>query len=153
MNDHYNSCWSGDIELPDVSWLSGAKAGLQISEGRRPDWNWDEFLLDLDAMLQYFSDIQSAFPGQAPLLDDGIVGSILTALGGYISVTGYLLDDGLFFRVSKKYHEDVRIALSGYDVQPYCDGLIISKTDLARLQNILPIQGPLFELIYQEVMT
>ncbi|TXT55231.1 MAG: hypothetical protein BAJATHORv1_40141 [Candidatus Thorarchaeota archaeon] len=152
VNEYLGNSWNGEFGVPDLSWLSGAKAGMQTLSERSPTWLWDDFITDIQEMIELTRDLGCTFPGQIPRLGDGLSGSILSALGGYISITGCLIVEGLFFRVSRRYHEDVKIALSGIEIQSVYDGLVISASDFKRLHNLVTIWGPLEEMLAEEVI-
>ena len=86
VDDFIQSIPRAPFSMPQDSWLEGAAAGLRVAENRSPSWLWD---------------------------GDGLVGSAYDALGGYVSVTGEVTPEGLYFRVPLARQEEVSELLNG----------------------------------------
>jgi len=136
--------------MPQVSWLAGAAAGLQVAENRSPSWLWEEFYDDIFQMIRLVGDVEAADPGTAPRDGDGLVGSAYDALGGYISVTGEVTPEGLYFRVPLARQREVTQLLNGLTLLRSNGEIVIPMSDLPAFLRLVPLEGPIAEWLEEE---
>lgn len=137
--------------LPHASWLAGAAKGLQLIGSRTPTWLWDDFIADILAMIELLGDLEPAEPGTAPIYGDGLIGSAFDSLGGYVSVVGEICPEGLYFRVPVARQEDITQLLKGLTVYKSQGEIIIPLEDLPAFTRLVPLDGPIAELVELEV--
>ncbi|MCK5150621.1 MAG: hypothetical protein KAQ65_02220 [Candidatus Thorarchaeota archaeon] len=143
--DMNNRLTPGVMDMVDSAWLGGALAGLEIPRGREPDWEWAPFLEDLFDIAEMVWDVQPISPGEYPT-----TGSVLDSLGGYISLTGHVCNQGIVFPVNSNVVSEISKQLAGINIR-YLGGLMVIPTEeIPRFMSIIPIRGPLEERV-QEV--
>ena len=138
------------FSLPQVSWLAGAAAGLQVTGNRSPSWLWEEFYDDIFQMIRLVGDVEPAEPGTAPQDGDGHIGSAYDALGGYVSVTGEVTPEGLYFRVPLARQEEVLHLLNGITLLRSHGEIVIPTYDLPVFLRLVPLEGPIAEWLEEE---
>ena len=127
------------FKLPDPDWVAGAVAGLRVVDrSTRQGWEWKSFLQDVEDMVELLGEVKPIWPGETPEN-----GSLLDALGGFISVAGKVLSGELYFDIELKYREDVMMILSSLKPQNHRLGLLLSDTDELRASALLQLKGPL----------
>jgi len=136
--------------MPQIAWLAGAAAGLRVAEHRSPSWLWEEFYDDIFQMIRLVGDIAPADPGIAPEDGDGLIGSAYDALGGYISVTGEVTPEGLYFRVPLSRQDDVKQLLNGLTSVRSNGEIVIPVFDLPAFLRLVPLEGPIAEWLEEE---
>ncbi len=138
------------FSMPQVSWLAGAAAGLRVAENRSPSWLWEEFYADIFEMIRLVGDVEAADPGTAPRDGDGLVGSAYDALGGYVSVTGEVTPEGLYFRVPLVRQEEIKQLLNGLTLLRNNGEIVIPTYDLPAFLRLVPVEGPIAEWLEEE---
>jgi hypothetical protein len=133
------------FNLPQIAWLAGAAAGLQIARNRTPNWLWSEFYEDILQMIRLAGDIEPVRPGEPPGDGDGLLGSAYDALGGYISVTGEVTPEGLYFRVPLANQEEVLHLLKGLTLMRSHGEIVIPTFDLPAFLSLVHLEGPVSE--------
>ena len=137
--------------LPQASWLAGAAAGLNILEPRTPKWLWEDFISDVYEMIRLVGDIEPAEPGTSPEYGDEMIGSAFDALGGYVSVSGELCPEGLFFKVPVARQELVLELLKGITLFRSHGEILVPMCDIPAFTRLVPLEGPVAEQIMLEV--
>lgn len=137
--------------IPQVSWLAGAAAGLQILEPRTPKWMWEDFISDVYEMINQLGDVEPAEPGTSPKYGDAMIGSKFDALGGYCSVAGELTPEGFFFRVPVARQEQVLELLNGLTLFRSHGEILVPMYDLPAFARLVPLEGPVAEQMMMEV--
>jgi hypothetical protein len=150
VDDFIRSVPRTPFNIPRVSWLSGAAAGIRIGGKRSPGWLWDAFFNDVAEMIQLVGDVEPVVPGYAPDEGDGLIGSAFDALGGYISVTGEITPEGLYFRVPVRCQKHVKELLNGITIHRSDGEIIVPDYDMPAFLRLIPIEGPLAEWLEQE---
>ncbi|NWF94600.1 MAG: hypothetical protein HXY34_00485 [Candidatus Thorarchaeota archaeon] len=125
----------------EYEWLSGALAGLQVKR-RREDWVWRSFLRRIVDMIEDAGVGSPVFP--SPDCKDM---SALEVLGGFVSVAGAIVHDGL--EIVSPESGDLRGLLDavGVSFRSREDVVIVSPDSLVTLVNLSSIRGPLAEEI------
>jgi hypothetical protein len=136
--------------MPQIAWLAGAAAGLRVAENRSPSWLWEEFYDDIFQMIRMAGDVEPADPGTAPQDGDGLVGSAYDALGGYISITGEVTPEGLYFRVPLVRQDEVKQLLNGLTLVRSHGEIVIPMFDLPAFLRLVPLEGPISEWLEEE---
>ncbi len=136
--------------IPQIAWLAGAAKGLKIVGNRTPKWLWQEFYDDIFQMIRLAGVITPTDPGTAPNEGDGLVGSAIEALGGYVSVTSELTPEGLYFRVPLVCQENIVQLLKGLTVLKYHGEIVIPTFELPAFIRLVPIEGPVAEMLEEE---
>ncbi len=136
--------------IPEIAWLAGAAAGMKIARNRTPKWLWQEFYDDIFQMIRLVGDVMPAMPGTAPQEGDGLVGSAFEALGGYVSVTGEVTPEGLYFRLPIICQENVIQLLKGLKIVQHHGEIIIPSFELPAFLRLVPMEGPIAELLEEE---
>ena len=131
--------------LPQMAWLAGAAAGLQITRNRPPSWLWQDFYEDILQMIRLAGDIEPVKPGTAPQDGDGLIGAAHDALGGYISVIGEVTPEGLYFRVPLASQKKVLQLLEGLTVVRSHGEIVIPTLDLPAFLRLIHLEGPVSE--------
>ena len=150
VDDFIQSIPRAPFSMPQVSWLAGAAAGLRVAENRSPSWLWEEFYDDIFQMIRLVGDVEAADPGTAPRDGDGLVGSAYDALGGYVSVTGEVTPEGLYFRVPLVRQEEVTQLLNGLTLLRANGEIVVPRYDLPAFLRLVPIEGPIAEWLEEE---
>ena len=150
VDDFIQSVPRVPFSMPQVSWLAGAAAGLRVAENRSPSWLWEEFYDDIFQMIRLVGDVEAADPGTAPRDGDGLVGSAYDALGGYVSVTGEVTPEGLYFRVPPARQEEVSELLNGLTLLRANGEIVVPKYDLPAFLRLVPVEGPIAEWLEEE---
>ena len=138
------------FSMPQISWLAGAAAGLQVAGNRSPSWLWESFYDDIIQMIGLVGDIEAADPGTAPRDGDGLIGSAYDALGGYVSVTGEVTPEGLYFRVPLVRQEEVIQLLKGLTLLRSHGEIVVPMFDLPAFLRLVPLEGPVAEWLEEE---
>jgi len=138
------------FSMPQVSWLAGAAAGLRVAANRSPSWLWETFYDDIFQMIRLVGDLEAADPGTAPRDGDGLVGSAYDALGGYVSVTGEVTPEGLYFRVPLAHQEEVIQLLKGLTLLRSHGEIVVPMFDLPAFLRLVPLEGPVAEWLEEE---
>jgi len=125
--------------FPDLAWLSGALAAVG-EDAESSDWLWNSFLEDILHMIQNIGEITPCEPGIAPEGE-----SIYDALGGYVSVSGRMNEDGLRFRVPLGRQEKLLQMFGGLMLLRDQTAIVVSKHDLAGFTQLVPLRGPITE--------
>ncbi len=134
----------------DPAWVAGAAAGLAVVGDRAPSWLWSAFIEDVHVMIEMLDGVEPGSPGEIPEDSDGSIASALESLGGYVSFTGLVRAEGLFFRLLADRVEEVQGLLQGMGVQEK-GGLLIPKEDLETFLMLVRLDGPIADQI-TEVM-
>jgi hypothetical protein len=150
VDDFIQSAPRTPLSIPQVAWLAGAAAGLKIAPNRTPNWLWDDFYVDICQMIQIAGDVEAAEPGTSPKHGDGQIGSAYDALGGFVSVTGEVTPEGLYFRVPLSRQEDVIKLLKGLTLVRFHGEIVIPITDLPAFLRMVPLEGPVSEWLEEE---
>ncbi|MFW9835405.1 MAG: hypothetical protein ACFFEK_15500 [Candidatus Thorarchaeota archaeon] len=150
IDDFIQNIQRAPFSMPQIAWLSGAAAGLKIAENRSPSWLWEEFYDDIFQMIRLVGDIEPADPGTAPRDGDGLIGSAYDALGGYVSVTGEVTPEGLYFRVPLARQEAILKLLNGLTLLRSHGEIVIPNYDLPAFLRLVPLQGPVAEWLEEE---
>ncbi|MFW9798702.1 MAG: hypothetical protein ACFFE2_16810 [Candidatus Thorarchaeota archaeon] len=150
VDDFIQSVPRTPFTMPQVAWLAGAAAGLRVAENRSPSWLWEEFYADIFQMIRLVGDVKPADPGTAPQDGDGHVGSAYDALGGYVSVTGEVTPEGLYFRVPLVRQENVLGLLKGLTLLRSHGEIVVPNYDLPAFLRLVPLQGPVAEWLEEE---
>ncbi|MGY5863163.1 MAG: hypothetical protein RTV41_01020 [Candidatus Thorarchaeota archaeon] len=150
IDDFIHSAPRTPFNMPQVSWLAGAVAGLKVVGKRSPSWLWESFIQDVFEMIQLAGEVEPVDPGSAPEEGDGIIGSAFDAIGGYISVTGEKTPEGLYFRVPVRCQKQVKELLSGITLLRSDGEIIIPEHDIPAFLRLVPVEGPLVEWLEQE---
>lgn len=150
VDDFIQSIPRAPFTMPQIAWLAGAAAGLRVAENRSPSWLWEEFYDDIFQMIRFVGDVVPADPGTAPQDGDGLVGSAYDALGGYISVTGEVTPEGLYFRVPLARQEEVIQLLNGLTLLRSHGEIVIPLFDLPAFLRLVPLEGPVSEQLEEE---
>lgn len=130
----------------DYAWLGGASAGLRVLSVRDPEWRWAPFIIDVVDTIELLGDIEEIGPGSEPAS-----GSALDSLGGYVSLTGQLHHDGLYFPVSAADAPKVKDLLVGISVFHSNGWVLIPQKELPAFYRIVPLRGPLESIIQEEM--
>jgi hypothetical protein len=130
----------------EPAWVAGAAAGLAIVGERAPSWLWTPFIEDVHVMIEMLNGIEPADPGEIPEDSDGSIASAYESLGGYVSLTGVVRAEGLFFRLLVDSIEEVQTLLQGMGL-PEKGGLLIPKDDLDTFLMLVHLDGPIAEEI------
>ena len=138
------------FSMPQISWLAGAAAGLRVAADRSPSWLWEAFYDDILQMIRLVGDVEAADPGTAPQDGDGLVGSAYDALGGYVSVTGEVTLEGLYFRVPLARQEEVTQLLNGLTLIRSQGEILVPMFDLPAFLRLVPLEGPIAEWLEEE---
>ena len=150
VDDFIHSIPRAPFTMPQIAWLAGAAAGLRVAENRSPNWLWEEFYDDIFQMIRMVGDVEPADPGTAPRDGDGLVGSAYDALGGYISVTGEVTPEGLYFRVPLARQREVKQLLNGLTLVRSHSEIVIPMFDLPAFLRLVPLEGPIAEWLEEE---
>ena len=150
VDDFIQSIPRAPFNMPQVSWLAGAAAGLRVAENKSPSWLWEEFYDDIFQMIRLVGDVEAADPGTAPRDGDGLVGSAYDALGGYVSVTGEVTPEGLYFRVPLARQDEVTQLLNGLTLLRANGEIVVPKYDLPAFLRLVPVEGPIAEWLEEE---
>ena len=150
VDDFIQSVPRAPFSLPQVAWLAGAAAGLRVAENRSPSWLWEEFYDDIFQMIRLVGDVVPADPGTAPQDGDGLVGSAYDALGGYISITGEVTPEGLYFRVPLARQEEVIQLLNGLTLLRSNGEIVVPMFDLPAFLRLVPLEGPVSKRLEEE---
>jgi hypothetical protein len=78
------------------------------------------------------------------------VGSAYDALGGYVSVTGEVTPEGLYFRVPLARQEQVIELLKGLTLLRNNGEIIVPTYDLPAFLRLVPVEGPIAEWLEEE---
>lgn len=138
------------LSIPHAAWLAGAAAGLKITPKRSPSWLWEDFYADIGQMIRIAGDVEAAEPGTSPKHGDGQIGSAYDALGGFVSVTGEVTPEGLYFRVPLSRQEDVLNLLKGLTMVRSHGEIVIPIFDLPAFLRMVPLEGPVSEWLEEE---
>jgi len=138
------------FNMPQIAWLAGAAAGLRVTVNRSPSWLWEEFYGDILQMIRLVGDLEPADPGTSPQDGDGLVGSAYDALGGYVSVTGEVTPEGLYFRVPLYRQEEVIQLLKGLTLMRSHGEIVVPTFDLPAFLRLVPLEGPIAEWLQEE---
>jgi len=138
------------FSMPQIAWLAGAAAGLRIAANRSPSWLWESFYDDIYQMIGLVGDVEAAEPGTAPRDGDGHVGSAYDALGGYVSITGEVTPEGLYFRVPLARQEEVIGLLKGLTLLRSHGEIVVPNYDLPAFLRLVPLEGPIAEWLQEE---
>ncbi|MHA1963192.1 MAG: hypothetical protein ACXACG_00600 [Candidatus Thorarchaeota archaeon] len=150
VDDFIQSVPRTPFTMPQIAWLAGAAAGLRVAENRSPSWLWEEFYDDIFQMIRMAGDVEPADPGTAPQDGDGLVGSAYDALGGYISITGEVTPEGLYFRVPLVRQDEVKQLLNGLTLVRSHGEIVIPMFDLPAFLRLVPLEGPISEWLEEE---
>ncbi|OLS31720.1 MAG: hypothetical protein ThorAB25_00220 [Candidatus Thorarchaeota archaeon AB_25] len=150
VDDFIQSVPRAPFTMPQVAWLAGAAAGLRVAENRSPSWLWEEFYDDIFQMIRLVGDVVPADPGTAPQDGDGLVGSAYDALGGYISITGEVTPEGLYFRVPLARQEEVIQLLNGLTLLRSNGEIVVPMFDLPAFLRLVPLEGPVSKRLEEE---
>lgn len=150
VDDFIQSIPRTPFNMPQISWLSGAAAGLNVLGRRSPSWLWDSFIDDIFEMIHLVGEVEPVYPGSSPNEGDGLIGSAYDALGGYISVTGEITPEGLYFRVPVDCQKKVKELLNGLTLLRSHGEILIPEYGLPAFLRLVPIEGPLAEWLEQE---
>jgi hypothetical protein len=101
-------------------------------------------------MIGLVGDVKAAEPGTAPQDGDGHVGSAYDALGGYVSVTGEVTPEGLYFRVPLARQEEVIGLLKGLTLMRSHGEIVVPTFDLPAFLRLVPLEGPIAEWLQEE---
>jgi hypothetical protein len=144
-NDMYKDVGKVFVDIIDLDWLTGAITGLHVSGWRSPSWQWDPFIEDIE----YMSDMMG---GVCPINMQSMKGvqSIFDTLGGYISMTGTLDREGVWFRANPKLQVAIRQWLSGLEVVCSGNDVLIPNVSLRQFIKLIPIRGPVEDQLIQE---
>ncbi len=150
VDDFIHSIPRAPFTMPQIAWLAGAAAGLRVARNRSPSWLWEEFYGDIFRMIRLVGDVEPADPGTAPRDGDDLVGSAYDALGGYISVTGEVTPEGLYFRVPLARQEEVIQLLNGLTLLRSHGEIVIPVCDLPAFLRLVPLEGPIAEWLEED---
>jgi hypothetical protein len=150
VDDFIHSVPRAPFIMPQIAWLAGAAAGLRVAQNRSPSWLWEEFYDDIFQMICMVGDVEPADPGTAPQDGDGLVGSAYDALGGYISVTGEVTPEGLYFRVPLARQDEVKQLLNGLTLVRSNGEIVIPVFELPAFLRLVPLEGPIAEWLEEE---
>lgn len=150
VDDFIQSAPRVPLSMPQVAWLAGAAAGLKIAPNRSPSWLWEDFFDDIYQMIRVAGDVEAAEPGTSPKYGDGQIGSAYDTLGGYVSVTGEVTPEGLYFRVPLSRQEDVLNLLKGLTLMRSHGEIVIPNFDLPAFLRMVPLEGPVSEWLEEE---
>jgi hypothetical protein len=150
VDDYIQSIPRTPYNMPQVSWLAGAVAGLKVGGKKSPSWLWDSFIDDIFEMIHLVGEVEPAYPGTSPQEGDGMIGSAFDALGGYISVTGEITPEGLYFRVPVNCQKQVKRLLNGISLLRADGEILIPSHDIPAFLRLVPVEGPLAEWLEQE---
>jgi hypothetical protein len=130
---------------PNDAWLAGAKAALGLPHNRS-EWLWSEFIHDVEELVE-LSTVQPAKPGEEPVLDGDLTGSAFDALGGFVSIVGYVSPEGLSFPIRLCQLERIKCLFSGMFLKykSKTRRIVIPRCDLLAFLNLVPICGPIME--------
>ena len=129
------------FDIPDMTWLGGALAGLKVYKHREPVWAWTQFMDDVRAM-QSLYDIETLDITQAPEN-----GSLLDVLGGYVSVTGSISAEGLSFPIPFNTGDRIKQHLIGMDVTVHAYEMTIPLDELDAFTTLISLRGPVEEML------
>lgn len=152
VDDYIRSVPRTPFNMPQVSWLAGAAAGMRLVGRKSPGWLWDAFFNDITEMIHLVGEVEPVDPGFAPDEGDGLIGSAFDALGGYISVTAEMTPEGLYFRVPSRCQKQVKELLNGITIHRSDGEIIVPEYDMPAFLRLVPIEGPLAEWLEQEEM-
>jgi len=124
---------------PDLAWLSGALAAVG-EKAESSDWSWNSFLEDVLDMIRNTGEITPCEPGIAPEGESGY-----DVLGGYVSVSGRMTEDGLRFRVPLGRQEKLLQMFGSLVLLKGQRTFVVPKHDLARFTRLVPLRGPITE--------
>ncbi len=150
VDDYIQSVPRTPINMPHVSWLAGAAAGLRVGGRRSPGWLWNSFFDDIFEMIHLIGEVEPVYPGSSPQEGDGLIGSAFEALGGYVSVIGETTPEGLYFRVPLNCQKQVKRLLNGLTLMRSDGEILIPLHDIPAFLRLVPIEGPLAEWLEQE---
>ena len=150
VDDYIQSVPRTPFSLPNVAWLAGAVAGLKVTSNRSPSWLWEDFYEDIFQMIRLVGHVKAAEPGTSPRDGDGLVGSAYDALGGYISVTGEVTPEGLYFRVPLARQEKVIGLLKGFTLLRSHGEIVVPTYELPAFLRLIPLEGPIAEWLQEE---
>jgi hypothetical protein len=136
--EHLNDLVAPYDEFVDPSWIAGAKAGLEDESVANRSREWEQFLTSLHIMIEVMPDIDSAEPGTAPS-----EGSLYEALGGFVSVTGKVTEQGLVFNVPLIRQRSVTSLFPGMTLLATGKEMTIPWSELASFLNLVPVRGPI----------
>ncbi len=144
-SDMYKDVSHARFDFIDPDWLAGAVTGMQISGKRSPSWLWDPFLEDIEYMCDMLGGI-------GPICIESMNGviSIYDTLGGYVSVTGTLAPEGLWFRVTPEAQIEIRHWLSGIELVCSGNDLLVPLISFETFLRLVPIRGPIEDHLVQE---
>lgn len=134
----------------DPAWVAGAAAGLAVVGDRVPTWLWSAFIEDVHVMIEMLDGVEPSAPGEIPEEGDGSMASALESLGGYVSLTGVVRREGLFFRLLADRVEEVQGLLQGMGL-PEKGGFLIPREDLESFLMLVRLGGPIADQV-MEVM-
>ncbi|MFX1482629.1 MAG: hypothetical protein ACFFCP_05500 [Promethearchaeota archaeon] len=150
VDDFINGVPRIPFNMPQVSWLAGALAGLKVGGIKSPSWLWGPFIDDINEMIHVVGEVEPAYPGTSPEEGDGKIGSAFDALGGYISVMGEVTPEGLYFRVPVVCQTLVKRLLNGLTVHRSEGEILIPEQDIPTFLRLVPIEGPIAEWLEEE---
>lgn len=150
VDDFIHSVPRTPFNMPQVSWLAGAAAGLKVAGKKSPGWIWNVFIDDIFEMIHLVGKVEPAYPGSSPDEGDGLIGSAYDALGGYISVTGEITPEGLYFRIPVNCQKSVKRLLNGITLFRSDGEILIPSHDIPAFLRLVPLEGPLAEWLEQE---
>ena len=144
-NEMYKDIGHGCLDIIDIDWLTGAVTGLYVAGRRSPSWQWDPFIEDVE----YMSDLMG---GVHPIDIQSMNGvqSIFDTLGGYISMTGTLDPEGIWFRCPPQLQVAVRHWLSGLEIVCSGNDVLIPNVSLRHFIKLISIRGPVEDQLIQE---
>jgi hypothetical protein len=150
VDDFIQSVPRTPFNMPQIAWLSGAAAGLNLFGRKSPGWLWDSFIDDICEMIHLVGEVEPVDPGSSPSEGDGLIGSAYDALGGYISVAGEITPEGLYFRVPVYCQKKIKELLNGLTLLKSHGEILIPDCDVPAFLRLVPIEGPLAEWLEQE---
>ncbi|MFW9953813.1 MAG: hypothetical protein ACFFD3_04595 [Candidatus Thorarchaeota archaeon] len=124
-------------DITDTTWLAGAIAGLGLPRYWEPEYLWAPFLSDVLDTADMLLDITPIAPGQTP--EDG---SVLDSLGGYISITGRVTEQGILFPISSPDASAVQLQLAGVRTVFLGGMIVIPPSEISRFMRLVPLRGP-----------
>jgi hypothetical protein len=129
------------LELVDPAWVAGAAAGLMMVGDRFPARLWSGFINWVYSMIELLGVAEPAEPGCSAFDGDASIGSALDALGGYVSITGAIVKEGLYFRVDLDHVDGVQSLLQEMgEVRP--GGFLIGWEELDSFLMLVQLAGP-----------
>ena len=131
--------------LPAAGWLSGFLAGLDAVGERKPAWRWSSFLDDMDELIVTLGVAQATPPGDTPPM-----GTVLSALGGYISASGDVREGHLRIPIPFMRGDTIKELLQCAGTEVHAKSIHIPFSCLHQLLSRVTLDGPLLELLEEE---